>query len=173
VTAERLASASSPASRSSWRAWVIWLAALAGAAALLLIVRERLDKAHVALAFLMVVLGGSAAAGRALGFTLSALAFFAFNFLFLPPYHTFVIANSLDWIVLAAFLIVSVVAAQLLTRAQERAEVARQRAVEVERLATLGAETLNAGRAEEALGGIVEMIRAALRVDCCEVLVRP
>ena len=49
--------------------------------------------------------------------------------------------------VLAAFLITSVVAAQLLNRAQERAEAARQRAVEVERLAALGAETLNAGRA--------------------------
>jgi len=151
--------------------WVIWLVILIGATALMFSIRPRLDKAHVALAFLIVVLGGSAAAGRALGVSLAVLAFLLFNFLFLPPFHTFVIANPFDWIVLAAFLITGVVAAHLLNRAQERAEAARQRAVEVERLAALGAETLNAGRAEDALLAIAEVIRSAIGVASCEVLV--
>ena len=151
--------------------WVLWLAVLVAATALMLVVRPRLDKAHVSLAFLVVVLGGSAAGGRALGLSLAVLAFLLFNFLFLPPFHTLTIANPLDWLVLAAFLVTSVVATQLLNRAQERAEAARQRAVEMERLAALGAETLNAGRAEEALVAIAEVMRSALGVRECEVLV--
>ena len=91
-------------------------------------VRDDLDKAHVALAFLLVVLGGSAAGGRALGMSLSIAAFFVFNWVFLPPFNTFVISNPLDWLVLITFLITGLVAAQLLewrkreTDAEARAE---------------------------------------------------
>lgn len=151
--------------------WVLWLAILIVMTAIMFPARPRLDKAHVALGLLIVVLGGSAAGGRALGITLAMLAFLLLNFLFIAPYHTFVVGDPLDWLVLAAFLITGVVAAQLLNRAQERAEIARQRAVEVERLAVLGAETLNAGRAEDAVAAIVEVIRSSIGVACCEVLV--
>ena len=151
--------------------WIVWLGVLAVVTVVMFTLRPQLDKAHVALGFLIVVLGGSAAGGRALGVGLALLAFFLFNFLFLTPYYTFIIGDALDWLVLAAFLTTGVVAAQLLNRAQERAEIARQRAVEVERLAALGAETLNAGRAEDALLAIAAVIRSTIGVDCCEVLV--
>jgi two-component system, OmpR family, sensor histidine kinase KdpD len=151
--------------------WSAWLGVLAVVTVVLFAFRPQLDKAHVALGFLIVVLGGSAAGGRALGVALALLAFFLFNFLFIAPYYTFIIGDPLDWLVLAAFLTTGVVAAQLLNRGQERAEIARQRAVEVERLAALGSETLNAGRAEDALLAIAEMIRSTIGVDCCEVLV--
>src|SRR5262249_34663514 len=71
----------------------------------------------------------------------------------------------LDWLVLAAFLIVSVVAAQLLHRERRRAEEARQRADEVDRLATLGAETLNAARADQALNAITTVSRETLGIE--------
>jgi two-component system, OmpR family, sensor histidine kinase KdpD len=151
--------------------WALWLAVLALVTAVMVGYRIRLDKAHVSLALLIVVLGGSAAGGRVLGVTLAVLGFWVFNFFFIPPYHRFEIADPLDWLVLVAFLTTGVVAAHLLSRAQERAETARQRAVEVERLAALGAESLNAGRAEDALLAIAEVIRSAIGVDCCEVLV--
>lgn len=148
-----------------------WVAILIALTAVMFALRPSLDRAHVALGFLLVVLGGSAARGRALGIPLAILAFLSFNFFFLPPYYTLVIANPLDWLVLVAFLITGVVAAQLLSRAQERAQIAHQRTAEVERLAALGAETLNAGRAEDALNQIAEIIRLAIDVDCCEILV--
>jgi two-component system sensor histidine kinase KdpD len=151
--------------------WIGWLAILAVVTGVLFMLRPELDKAHVALALLLVVLGGSAAGGRILGVGLAVLSFILFNYLFLTPYYTFIIGDPLDWLVLAAFLTTGVVAAQLLNRSQERAEIARQRAVEVERLAALGSETLNAGRAEEALLAIAEVIRSTIGVDCCEVLV--
>jgi two-component system sensor histidine kinase KdpD len=151
------------------RVWVLWLLALAGAAATMMAVRARLDEAHVALVFLLVVLGGSAAAGRALGVTLAVTAFLVFNFLFLPPFHTLAVTDPLDWLVLVAFLVTGVTAAQLLYRAQAETETARRRAEEVDRLAALGAETLSVGRAEEALAAITRVIRTTLGVAECEV----
>ena len=85
--------------------------------------------------FLLVVLGASAAGGRALGLTIAALAFLSFDFFFLLPYATLTITNPLDWLALVAFLITSVVATQLLYRANATAEAATQRALEVDRLA--------------------------------------
>ncbi len=132
------------------------------------LVRERLDKAHVALAFLLVVLGASSAGGRAIGLMIVAVAFLIFNYLFLPPYYTFVIADPLDWLVLIAFVITSVVAAQLLFRANTTAETAMRRAQEVDRLATLGAEALSAPDATAALHAMALVIRDALGTDSCE-----
>ena len=137
----------------------------------MLAVRSSLDKAHVTLVYLIIVLGGSAAGGRVLGITLAGVAFLLFDVLFLPPYHTITVANPLDWLVLVAFLVTSIVAAQLLSRAQERAAAAERHAAEVARLSALGAETLNAGRAEEALGAIAEVIRSTLDLDRCDVYV--
>jgi two-component system sensor histidine kinase KdpD len=149
--------------------WVVALVALAAATALLLAFRAQLDKAQFALVYLLIVLAGSAAGGRALGLTLAALAFLLFDFVFLPPYYTLIIANPLDWFVLVAFLVTSVVAAQLLSRSERRATDARDRTAEVQRLATLGAESLSAGRAEDALAHITGVIRETLGVERCEV----
>ena len=94
-----------------------------------------LAEVHVALILLLVVLGTSAGGGRVLGLASAATAFIIFDVLFVPPYNTLVVANPLDWIVLLAFLATSVVAAQLLYRAQEEARLAHERAGEIERLA--------------------------------------
>jgi two-component system sensor histidine kinase KdpD len=157
--------------RPAWLSWLLAFAALSLVTAVLLLLRGTLGKAHIALAYLLVVLGGSAAGGGLLGVALSVAAFLCFNYLFLPPYSTLVIADPLDWLVLVAFLATGIVAAQLLSRAQQRAELARRRTEEVERLASLGAETLNVGRAEDALGAIAGVIRSALGVATCEILV--
>lgn len=158
--------------RRQWILWVAWFAVLVALAALMVLVRARLDKAHVALVFLLVVLGGSAAGGRALGLSLAVAAFLSFNFFFLRPYFTLAIADPLDWLVLIAFLITSSVAAQLLYRATSTTEAALQRAAEVDRLATLGAETLNVPRPQDALRAILDVIRTTLGVTGCDVFVQ-
>ncbi len=98
-----------------------------------------------------------------------AAAFLLFNWYFLAPYNTLVVSNPLDWLVLVAFLIVSIVAAQLLHRERQRAEETRQRADEVDRLATLGAETLSVGRADQALSAITTVIRETLGIKECRI----
>gem|GEM_PF-213253 len=152
--------------------WAGWLGGLALATAALIPVRASLGAAHVVLAYLLLVLGASARGGRAVGFTLAFLAFGCFNFFFVSPYHTFAVAEPLDYLVLGAFLATSVIAAQLLARAQGEAAEAGRRAAEVDRLAALGAEALNAGRAEEALGAVADVIRTSVDVTRCEVHLR-
>ena len=110
--------------------WLFGFLALAIAAVALFSAREQLGEAHVALVFLLVVLGTSAAGGRSLGITIAFAAFIVFDWFFLPPYNTLLVRNPLDWLVLIVFLITSVVAAQLLYRARsERAAVERAEAL--------------------------------------------
>lgn len=154
------------------RQWLVWFLVLAIVSTAMLAVRSRLAEAHVALGFLLVVLGGSSAAGRALGIALAGAAFVVFDWLFLPPYETLVIADPLDWLVLIAFLVTGIVAAQLFERARRQAELAEQRADEIDRLATLGAENLNAPRAEDALDAIASVIRAAMETEACVIFLR-
>jgi two-component system sensor histidine kinase KdpD len=137
----------------------------------MLLVRSELDKAHVALLLLLVVLMGSSFDGSALGVTLSVSAFLLFDWFFVPPYDTLDVRNPLDWLVLVTFLITSIVAAQLLARAQRRTQEALERTIEVERFSTLGAETLNAADPVGALAAIAEVIRATLSVDSCDIYV--
>lgn len=151
------------------RPWIVACVALLAATVLMLFVRERLDKVHVALIYLLIVLLGSAAGGRLLGLTLALSAFFSFNFWFLPPYHTLGLANPFDWLVLLSFLVTGIVAAELLNRAQREAHIATRRAGEVDRLATIGAETLSAGRADEALAAIARAMQTTLGVQRCEI----
>jgi len=110
------------------------LLALLAVTAGLLPFRDRADDAHVALAYLLVVLGASAGGGRTVGIVAATLGFLLFNFFFLPPYDTLIVADPFDWFVLVAFLVTGVVAAQLLARAQAEAARARERAADVLRL---------------------------------------
>jgi K+-sensing histidine kinase KdpD len=110
--------------------WGLAFASLAAAAMLLFAFRENLDKAHVSLVFLLVVLGASAWGGRVLGAAIAVVAFVILDWFFLPPYNTVMVRNPFDWLVLIAFLVTSFVAAQLLYRARaERAAVERAEAL--------------------------------------------
>jgi two-component system sensor histidine kinase KdpD len=110
--------------------WAVAFGGLASAALVLFAFRPQLEKVHVALVFLLVVLAASAAGGRLLGVAIAVVAFVLFDWFFLPPYNTFFLSNPLDWVVLVAFLITSIVAAELLYRARaERAAVERVEAL--------------------------------------------
>lgn len=117
------------------RRLVPWIAVLVAAVLLLLSLRARLDQVHIVLMLLLVVLGGSASGGRLVGLTVAGLSFLAFNWFFLPPYNTLAIADPLDWMVLIVYLVVALVATQLLHRAQEQTRLARERAVEIDQMA--------------------------------------
>jgi two-component system, OmpR family, sensor histidine kinase KdpD len=149
-----------------------WVTALALLTVGMIIVRSRINEAHVVLAYLLVVLGASARGGRTFGLMIAAAAFFLFDWFFLPPFNTLIVANPVDWLVLGAFSATSVVAAQLLYRAQSEAERARRRAAEIDRLAALGAESLNAGQPEDALDTVADVMRTTLGVDQCVIFPR-
>jgi len=90
--------------------------------------------------FLVVVVAAAAIGGLGPGILASFLGFLTFNFFFLPPYHTFVIARAEDVTVLFVFLGLSILISALLARTRERAEAAEARAQELRILQTLSAE---------------------------------
>jgi two-component system sensor histidine kinase KdpD len=112
------------------RSAVGWSTALVGVTAALIPFRDRLNDAHVAIAFLLVVLGAGAQSGRRIGLSIAALSFLCFDWFFVRPYGTFAVDKPLDWAVLLAFLVMSVVVTQLFERAKieaASAQRARQR----------------------------------------------
>ncbi len=64
----------------------------------------------------------------------SVLSMLCFNFFFLPPFGTFEIAATDNWIALIAFLVTAVTAGQLSARAEKRAEEAEEGKREIGRL---------------------------------------
>ncbi len=131
--------------------------------------RPDIDQAHVVLAYLLVVLGGSVGGGRGFGFLMACVGFVFINYFFQQPYDTLGVGKPLELVMLFAFLATSVTTTELLARAQAEAVEASRRADEVTRLSHLGSETLNAGTPERALGAIARVIRDELRVDSCAI----
>jgi len=151
--------------------WLFWAATLTLVTVALVSVRDDLDQAHVTLIYMLVVLGGSASGGRVLGLTLACACFLLIDYFLQTPYDLLSVDKPLDWLVLVAFLVTATVATQLLGRANAEAEAARRRAEEIDRLAALGAETLSAGRAEDALAAIAKVIRETTGAAECQVFV--
>jgi K+-sensing histidine kinase KdpD len=117
--------------------WILWIAALLAVTALMRQWRGDIETAHVVIPFLLIVLGGSATGGRALGFTLAVGGFLLIDYYFQSPYDSLLVGKPLDWVVLVAFVATAAVATQLLARAQDEAREARRHAEEVERLSRL------------------------------------
>lgn len=88
---------------------------------MLWMLRESLDKVHMALVYLLLVLFASSQAGRRTGLAMAFTCFLAFNFFLLSPYYTLRLHDPMDWLVLAAFLVTGAVAAELLTRTRRLA----------------------------------------------------
>lgn len=147
--------------------WAGSLAALVAVTVVCRALRGTLDQAQVVLLYLLVVLGGSARGGRALGLTLAALCFGLIDYFFQAPFDTLAVGKGLDWVALLAFLTTAVVATNLLARARAEAAEAERRTDEARALARLGAETLRFGSPVETLATIEALIRRRLGVAGC------
>jgi two-component system sensor histidine kinase KdpD len=80
----------------------------------------------------VVVLGIALARGLRAAVIGAFSATLAFNFFFLPPLHTFTIAEPANWVALFCFLIVAVVVSRLVLKAREQAADALRRRREIE-----------------------------------------
>ncbi|MGH7632447.1 MAG: DUF4118 domain-containing protein, partial [Gemmatimonadaceae bacterium] len=139
--------------------WLFWGVVLVGVTVGMIVFRSALDQAHVALIYLLVVLGASVSGGRVVGIVLACTGFALIDYFFQAPFSTFTVGKRPDWLVLVAFLATAVVATQLLARASAQADAARRRADEIDPHSSLGAENLSVRRAEEALTALPKVIR--------------
>src|SRR5215212_9204807 len=104
------------------------------ATGVLMTIRSGINPTTVALALLLIVLFAATLWGSRPALLAAVLSMFCFNFFFLPPYHTLIIADAQNWVALMAFLLTAITAGQLSARAKRRAEEAESRRLQIERL---------------------------------------
>jgi two-component system sensor histidine kinase KdpD len=106
-----------------------------------------------------------------LGFALpvSVASMLAFNFFFLPPRHTFTLADSENWFALAVYLATAVVVSELAASARRRASAAEQRERESALLADLATDLLRGRGLQDEVGEVAGRAAEVLGVDRVEI----
>jgi two-component system sensor histidine kinase KdpD len=112
--------------------------------------------------YLPVVLLLATVWGLWLGLATSVLSAAAFNFFQIPPVGRFTIADSKNWVALAAFTTVAVVASAMSELARARSLEADRRRAEADLAATLARELLGGGDSGQALAMSARRLTAAL-----------
>ena len=100
--------------------------------------------------------------GLWLGLLTSLLSAAAFNFFHLPPTGEFTIADSRNWVALAAFMVVAVVASTIAELARSRAVEAERRRAEADLAAALARELLQGVDTATALASAARRVAEAL-----------
>jgi two-component system sensor histidine kinase KdpD len=114
--------------------------------------------------YIPAVLFVSAYWGLWLGLVTALLSAAAFNFFHLPPVGQFTIADSRNWVALAAFTIIALVVSTIAELARGRALEAERRRAEADLVAALARELLAGSGTEEALGATARRIAEALEL---------
>jgi len=100
--------------------------------------------------------------GLALGLFTSLLSAAAFNWFHIPPTGNFTIFDSRNWVALAAFMIVAVVASTISELARSRADEAERRRAEADLAAALAHELLLGEDTQAALASAARRVAEAL-----------
>ncbi len=116
------------------------------------------NETTVALSFLLAILAVSAAWGMVVALFMSLAAMLAFNYYFLPPVGTFIIADPQNWVALGAFLLTSLLGSQLSARIRKEADEAHQRQRELEQLYTFSQKLLSEGNVIQLMNAIPNYI---------------
>ncbi len=135
--------------------WV--LAIVAGIAATDLLV-PHVNHTTVALTLLMGVLGIAAKWGLWEAIAASAAAILMAAYFFFPPLMNFAIEDPQNWVAVAAFFVVSVVASQLSAGARRKAREAVERQTELEKMYQLSRALMETDVLQEAGRAIVETL---------------
>ncbi|OQX05528.1 MAG: hypothetical protein BWK76_27360, partial [Desulfobulbaceae bacterium A2] len=107
-----------------------WLLALAGITATTmaaLLLNRFLAVVDVAMFFLLGVVYSASRGDRLVALCATLLGVAAFNFFFVPPYHTFVVSDSRYVLTFVVMAVVALVISSLTQRIRQQVEAARQR----------------------------------------------
>ena len=96
---------------------------------LLLIGRDTLGEAVIALLYLLPVGWSAARWGQGPGMCAAVTASLTFDYFFIPPFHTFVVGNLEGWLVLIIFLVVAIVVVGRIQSGLSRAKASEREAI--------------------------------------------
>src|SRR6266545_1046374 len=145
------------------RGWVHHLAAAAaslGAVGVvtgaIFVIRPVAPVLSLGVLYLFAVLPVAALWGLPFALLVSLVSMTAFNWFFLPPTHTFRLADSENWVALAVYLVTAISVSGLAARA-------RRRAAEAERLARAARETETLRRSDAVKTAVLRSVSHDLR----------
>lgn len=140
--------------------WPRVAAGLAAVAAVTVVCRWLgvVNAATVSTTFLLVVLVVAATSRLWVAVTVSVVAVLCFNFFFIPPLGTFVVAEPQNWLALISFLAVSLVASNLSAVARARTAEALARRDEQARLFDLSRDVLVLPDSRAALAALARAV---------------
>lgn len=123
---------------------------------------DGINHTTVALTYLLAILFVATLFGSRPALASSVAAALCFNFFFLPPYYTFAVSQSENWVAFGAFLITAIVAGQLSSFARRRADESEARRQEIEKLYSDLREAFTQASQAEALKQSEQMKSALL-----------
>ncbi|GCE02810.1 ATP-binding protein [Dictyobacter aurantiacus] len=129
---------------------------------------------NISFLYLLVVLGLATTRGLYAAVIASIIAFFSFDFFLVPPFFTFSIQKSEEWLALFIFLVTAIITGELASALRRRAEQATQREKETRALYELVNATTNEEHLERQLDiiahAIVNNFLTAGVIDCAILL---
>lgn len=139
-------------------------AALLVAAATLLcgLVSRFLEPTNLVMVYLLAVVVAAVRLGRRPAMLTAFLGVLAFDFFFVPPHITFVVADTQYLITFAGLLMVGLVISTLVARAQERADVIRVREIQTASLYYLSRDLAAAADIAAVLQAVTRNVEEAL-----------
>ena len=136
----------------------------------LLLFRDSASKTNVVLTFLLVVVAAAAAGGLGPGLAASALGFLAFDFLFLPPYNTFVVDDRQDYLSLGVYLLIALVVSLLVGAVERRRVQAERRERETRTLFELSTSLVAHGGLDDTLEQVARTVRTLFDLAGCAIV---
>ena len=140
------------------------IAAVAIVTGVILLFKPYVPVLSLGVLYVFAVLPVAVVWGLWLALPVSVASMLAFNWFFLPPVHTFTLADSENWFALAVYLATAVVVSELAARARRRAASAEQRERESALLAELATELLRGRELEDELDEVASRAAQVLGV---------
>jgi two-component system sensor histidine kinase KdpD len=136
---------------------------VAGAAAIGYALDSIIDLPNVALLFLVAVLIAAVTAGYGAALLAAVLSALAYNFLFIHPVHTFIIAQPHEVVGFITFIAVAVLAGGMASRVSEQARTARERAAATQALYNFSRKLSATAKADDVVWAAVSHLQGVLR----------
>lgn len=144
---------------------IIGVAAAIGLGAAMVPLRSHISIATAGLVLVVPVVAGVIAGGYVAGVISVAAGFLVYDDLFIPPYNRLSVGTSENWAVLAVYVVVMLLVAQVASHLQEARTEAQRRADETRRLFTLSEMLVEDRSIEDLLETIVHAIWTVFGAD--------
>jgi two-component system, OmpR family, sensor histidine kinase KdpD len=148
----------------AWLGLSLAAVAVAGATAAIYALKAIAPPVSLSVVYLPAVLVVSAYWGLALGLLTSLASAAAFNFFHLPPVGRFTIADSRNWVALAAFTVVAAAVSTIAQLARAQAVEAERRRNEADLAAGLARELLAGAATRASLGTTARRLAEAMTI---------